>query len=132
MELDESGENKRMRQDDGDELKCAGGYAEAVKCDEKNPTATELHDCMSNGWQIKTNCPDPEDILQTIGPDKREQSITLQTTLGTVLARLPEHPENPAIFLAYRNWVKGLHISLMEHKDVQILAATFCSCTRGL
>ena len=72
MEKDEGGEKKRMRQGDGDEVKYAGGYADAVKCDIKKPTAMELHDAMSNGWQIKTNWPDPDDVLQTIGPDTRE------------------------------------------------------------
>ena len=36
------------------------------------------------------------------------------------------------MFLAYKDWAKNLHISRTDHKDVQILAATFCSCTRGL
>ena len=82
-----------MRQDDGEEVKGAGGYADAVKFVTKKPTAMELHDAMSNGWQIKTNWPDPDDILQTIGPDSHEQAITLLTTLGPVLARIQERPE---------------------------------------
>ena len=132
MGKDEGEEKKRMRQDDGEEVKCAGGYAESVKGDDKKPIAMELHDAMMKCWQIQTNWPDPEAVLQTIGPDTREQAVALQTTLGTVLARLQEFPEKPAIFLAYMDWAKSLHISLTDHKDVQILAATFCSCTRGL
>ena len=116
---DEGEEKKRMRQDDGEEVKCAGGYAESVKGDNKKPIAMELHDAMRKCWQIKTNWPDPEAVLQTIGPDTREQAIALQTTLGTVLARLQEFPEKPAIFLAYMDWAKSLHISLTDHKDVR-------------
>ena len=110
---DEGGNTKRMRQDDGEEVKCAGGYAETVKGDNKKPTAMKLHDAMSNGWQIKINWPDTEYVVQTIGPDTQEQAITLQTTLGTVMARLKEHPDEPAIFLAYNYWAKSLHILLM-------------------
>ena len=87
---------------------------------------------MSKCWQTKANWPDAEEVLQTIGPETREQAVALQITLGTVLARLQERPDEQAIFLAYKDWAKSLHISLTDHKDVQILAATFCTCTRGL
>ena len=83
MEKDAGGEKKRMRQDDGEEVKYVGGYAEVVKGDNKKPTAMEIHDAMSNCWHIKSIWPDPEAILQTIGPDTREQAIVLQTTLET-------------------------------------------------
>ena len=84
MEEDEGGEKKRMRQDDGEEAKRPSSYAEAVKRDSETPTAMEFHDAMRSCWQIKTSLPEPEAIVQTIGPETREQAVSLQATLGTV------------------------------------------------
>ena len=98
-----------MRQDDGGKVEYLGGYAEAVKGDNKKPTEMELHDATSNCQHIKFTWPDPEAVLQMIAPDTQEQAIALNTTLGTALTWLQERTEEPAIVLAYRDWADSLH-----------------------
>ena len=127
MDTEDGGEKKRMRQDVWEETKQAGTYVEAARGDNRKPTAMEIHGAMSKCWQIKANWPDPDTVLQTIGPETREQAATLLMTLGTVLTRLQERPEEPAVFLVYKDWANSLHTSILDHKDVHILAATFCS-----
>ena len=57
MKKDEGGKKKCMRQDDGEEAKLAGSYAQVVKVDSKKPTAIEFQKAMRSCWQINTSWP---------------------------------------------------------------------------
>ena len=49
-----------------------------------------------------------------------------------VVNRMLDRPDDPAVFLVYIGWACSLHPSLFEHRNVHVLASTFCCCIRGL
>ena len=87
---DASNEKKRMRHDEGDEIKWAGANATTGTGDTAKPTAMEVHEAMRQCWQEKTQWPETDDILQVLGPENHEQLSAMQASIGTVLGRLRE------------------------------------------
>ena len=120
-----------MRRDDGEETK--GGMAK----DEQRqtvlkPNALNIYDNMHQGWQIRSEWPELDTLLQSMVPPPPEHAGVIHATIKVALNRIQERADDPAIFLVYRDWARALPPQLLDHKDAQVIAATFCSCIRGL
>ena len=97
--------------------------------DPAKPTAVSIHEAIQRCWQEKSQWPVTEEFLQALGPENCEQLNAMQASMRTALGRLRDWADEPAIFLLFKDWAKGFHPSLLEHKDVQVLVALYFSYT---
>ena len=132
MDTEGGKETKRMRHESGEETKGTRMQVADHTLTTRKPTALNCYEAMQSGWQIKCEWPDADGLLQPIAPPTAEKGDTIRATVQVVINRMQVRMDDPAVFLVYRDWASGLHPTLLEHRDVHVLASTFCSCIRGL
>ena len=127
MDTDETIEKKRMQRDDGEETK-KGMAKDEQRQTVLEPNALNIYDHMHQVWQIRSEWPELDTVLQSMVHPPPEHAGVIHATIKVALNRIQQRADDPAIFLTYRDWARALAPQLLDHKDAQVIAAPFCSC----
>ena len=119
-----------MQHESGEEAKKTRPHEAGNTKGARKLTAPNYYDNMQQGWQIRSDRPNADTLLQTMAMLTAEKGEIIRATLRGVVTRMRDQSDDPAVFLVYRDWTCGLHPSLLKHRDVHVLASTFCCCIR--